>query len=25
VESEEGLGTTFIIHLPFIHEEIMPS
>jgi signal transduction histidine kinase len=25
VESEEGFGTTFIIHLPFAPEEIVPS
>ena len=25
VESEEGLGTTFVIHLPFVPEEIMQS
>jgi len=25
VESEEGLGTTFVIHLPFVPEEIMES
>ena len=23
VESEEGLGTTFVIHLPFIPEEVV--
>jgi signal transduction histidine kinase len=25
VESEEGLGTTFVIHLPFAPEEVVQS